>query len=218
MRTILCYGDSNTWGYQLSTGERFPADVRWTGVLKRELGEGYSILEEGLNGRTTIWDDLVYEHRNGKTYLLPCLESRRPLDLVIILLGLNDLKWRLARSASDIAEGAGVLVDLVQRSGTGSGGSAPQVLLLAPPPVGALTELREMFAGAKQASRQFPFHFGRIARERRCAFLDTSEVIVSSDRDGIHLEAGEQAKLGNAVALLVQQLCPPLLDGEKGAL
>ena len=136
MKTILCYGDSNTWGYNPSTGGRYPRDVRWPGVLRRELGDDYLVIEEGLNGRTTVWDDPIEGYKNGKEYLVPCLETHKPLDLVIILLGTNDLKVRFSVSAYDIANGAGALVQIVQKSEIGPGGRAPQVLLLAPPPCG----------------------------------------------------------------------------------
>ena len=128
-----------------------------------------------------------------------------PLDLVIILLGTNDLKIRFSVSAYDIANGAGVLVKTVQKSETGRRGGASQVLLLAPPPVAKLTGFAEMFEGAEAKSRRFAEHYARFEQERGCAFLDTGQVIVSSDLDGIHLEAGEQKELGVAVAARVHE-------------
>ena len=131
MRTILCYSDSNTWDYEPATGNRFSEDVRWPGTLARELGGGFRVIEEALNGRTTVREDPVEEYKNGKDYLRPCLESHGPLDLVIIALGVNDLKARFFASASDAADGAGVLVSIVQRSGVGPDGHALAVLLVA---------------------------------------------------------------------------------------
>lgn len=206
MKTVLCYGDSNTWGYNPSTGGRYPRDVRWPGVLRKELGDGYLVIEEGLNGRTTVWDDPIEGYKNGKTFLVPCLETHKPLDLVIILLGTNDLKMRFSVSAYDIANGAGVLVQIAQKSETGRGGGAPQVLLLAPPPVAKLTGFAEMFEGAEHKSERFAEHYARVAEERGCAFLDTGQVIVSSDLDGIHLEAIDHEKLGVAVAAKMRGL------------
>lgn len=205
MRTVLCYGDSNTWGYEPATGNRLPEGVRWPGVLARELGEGFRIIEEALNGRTTVRDDPVEEHKNGKTYLWPCLESHAPLDLVIIALGVNDLKARFLASASDVADGAGVLAGIAQRSGVGPDGGSPAVLLVAPPPAGRLTELALMFAGAEEKSRGFPRQYRRVADKYGCAFLDAGEVVRASDRDGIHLEADEHRKLGEAVAASVKE-------------
>lgn len=205
-KTVLCYGDSNTWGYDPRTGGRYPRDSRWPGVLRRALGEGYLVIEEGLNGRTTVWDDPIEGYKNGKSYLIPCLETHRPIDLVVIMLGTNDLKMRFSVSAFDIANGAGVLVDVAQRSATGPGGGPPQVLLVAPPPVAKLTGFAEMFEGAERKSARFAEQYRRVATERRCAFLDASTVIRSSDLDGIHLEAGEHEKLAVAVARKVEAI------------
>lgn len=206
MRTVLCYGDSNTWGYDPSTGGRYLRDARWPGVLRRELGEGYEVIEEGLNGRTTVWDDPIEGYKNGRTYLIPCLQTHKPIDLVVVLLGTNDLKMRFSVSAFDIANGAGVLVDVVKQSAAGPSGQAPQVLLIAPPPVALLTDFAEMFEGAEAKSVRFAEHYRRVAAERGCTFLDAGEVIVSSDLDGIHLEGGEHAKLGEAVARKVRAI------------
>ncbi len=206
MRTVLCYGDSNTWGYEPGTGNRFPEDVRWPGVLARELGRGFRVIEEALNGRTTVRDDPVEDYKNGKDYLRPCLQSHEPLNLVIIALGVNDLKARFFASASDVADGAGVLVAIAQRSGVGPDGGQPAVLLVTPPPVGKLTELAEMFAGAEEKSRGLGPQYRRVADKHGCELLDAGELVRTSDLDGIHLEAGEHRKLGEAVAARVREM------------
>ena len=205
MRRILCYGDSNTWGYEPATGNRYPEDVRWPGVLARELGSGFRVIEEALNGRTTVREDPVEDYKNGKDYLRPCLQSQAPLDLVIIALGVNDLKARFFASASDAADGAGVLVSIAQRSGVGPDGTPPRVLLVAPPPVGRLTELAQMFVGGEEKSKGFSRQYQRVAEKYACELLDAGEVVRASDRDGIHLEAIEQRKLGEAVAASVKK-------------
>jgi lysophospholipase L1-like esterase len=206
VKTILCYGDSNTWGYNPATQTRFSRDERWAGVLRLELGDDYLVIEEGLNGRTTVWDDPIEGYKNGKEYLIPCLTTHKPLDLVIILLGTNDLKKRFSLSAYDIANGAGVLVDIVQKSDTGPDEKAPQLLLLAPPPIARLSEYAEMFEGAEPKSRKLSEHFRRVSVEYGCELLDTAGIIVSSDIDGIHFEAQEHRKLGQAVAERVRKL------------
>ena len=106
MKTIMCYGDSNTWGCIPLAGpqppRRYGPAQRWPGVLRRELGDGYWIVEEGLNGRTTVWDDPLEPFRSGKELLAPCLMTHEPIDLVIVMLGTNDLKRRFggARATS----------------------------------------------------------------------------------------------------------------------
>jgi lysophospholipase L1-like esterase len=206
VKSILCYGDSNTFGYNPVTQDRFERNTRWPGVLRQALGEGFEVIEEGLGGRTTVWDDPIEGHKNGLTYLIPCLDSHRPLEVVVILLGTNDLKKRFSLSAFDIAEGARVLVNAAQRSGAGVGGQAPAVLLLAPPPTTTLTYFAEMFEGASEKSLKFAAHYRRVAEEMRCGFLDLGTVIVSSPLDGIHFEAGEHRKLGQAVARKVKEM------------
>ncbi len=209
MKTIVCYGDSNTWGADPVTHGRFAPDVRWTGVLQQELGAGYQVIEEGLGGRTTTVDDPIHPYRNGREYLLPCLESHQPFDLITIMLGTNDLKQRLNRSASDIAESAARLAVMARRTQSGIDGGPPLVLLMAPPVVTKLTALDEMFTGAVEKSRRFAAHYRQFAdRQPGVTFFDAGAVITSSDVDGIHFEAAEHGKLGRAVAVAIRDLLP----------
>lgn len=206
MKTILCYGDSNTWGYDPSSGGRYPRDVRWTGVLRRRLGDEYLVIEEGLNGRTTVWDDPIEGYKNGMTYLIPCLETHKPIDLVIIMLGTNDLKLRFSVSAYDIGKSMGRLVDAVQKSASGLDDGAPELLIMSPPPLASLTEFAEMFGGATEKAIRLADHYEAIADEYGCHFLKTADYIVSSDLDGIHWERDEHRKLGDAVAIQVKSI------------
>lgn len=109
-KRIVCYGDSNTWGYDAVTDGRFPEEVRWTGKLQELLGEEYCIIEEGLCGRTTVFEDPLNEGLNGLTYLYPCLMSHGPLDLLVIMLGTNDSKERFSATPKNIADGMKRLV------------------------------------------------------------------------------------------------------------
>ncbi len=211
MKTILCFGDSNTWGARpltrLDDIARYGPDMRWGSVLRAALGEGFWVVEEGLNGRTTVWADPVEgEYKSGKSYLPACLESHAPLDLVAIMLGTNDLKHRFGLSAWDIAAGAGVLVRMVQASPFGPNGTAPRVLLICPPPVAKLTLFAEMFAGAPEKSREMARCYSAIAGQCRCDFLDAGQHVVSSDVDGIHLDPDQQQKLGRVVAERVKAI------------
>jgi lysophospholipase L1-like esterase len=206
MRTIVCFGDSNTWGADPAAPRRFAPDVRWTGVLARELGEGCRVIEEGLNGRTTNLDDTIEVHRNGRTYLLPCLESHAPFDLITIMLGTNDLKARFGRSASDIAQSATALAGIARLSASGPDGSRPRVLLMAPPPVARLSLLGEMFAGSEEKSHRFAHFYREYAAWHDVDFLDAGAVIRSSDVDGIHFDPEEHGKLGIAVAARVREI------------
>lgn len=206
MKTVLCFGDSNTWGYDPATKDRFPREVRWTGVLSSALGAEVQVIEEGLNGRTTVWNDPIEGYKNGHDYLIPCLETHRPIDLVILMLGTNDLKKRFSVSAFDIANSAGVLVDVISKSAAGPQGQAPRVLLIAPPPVAALREFAEMFEGSQEKSLKLAAHYRRVAEGRGCSYLDAGSIIRSSDLDGIHFEPDQHRKLGEAVAHEVRRI------------
>lgn len=213
MKTIMCYGDSNTWGAvpmpALETVGRFSRSERWTGVLQHELGQDYEVIAEGCNGRTTVWDDPIEGHKNGKTYLIPCLDSHQPLDLVIIMLGTNDLKARFSVMPADIAASAAVLADIVQRHPSQvTGAEPPQVLLIAPPPLQeALPDFFEdMLAGGYEKSLRLSECFEIAARRVGCPLLDAGKIITSSKIDGIHFDAPEHKKLGRAVAAVVKQM------------
>jgi lysophospholipase L1-like esterase len=206
MKEILCFGDSNTWGYSPTTGQRYPANVRWTGVLQADLGSGYHVIEEGLNGRTTVWEDPIEGDKVGKRHLPVLLQSHAPLDLVVMMLGTNDLKMRFSAHASDIAAGAGVLVDIIVASGAGQAGASPEVLLVAPPPIAKLSGFEGMFAGGAEKSLQLGNHYREAARLRGCHFLDAGDVIRSSDLDGIHLEEKDHLSLGRAIAGEVKKI------------
>ena len=142
------------------------------------------MVEEGLNGRTTRWDDPIEPGRNGLTYLRPCIESHQPLDLIVIMLGTNDLKRRFDLSASDIAAGRRS-AELAWRFTTRRW-IACEVLLVAPPAVTTLTEFDQMFDGACEKSRRFSHYYRLAAGWHHLPFFDAGSVIVSSEKDGIH--------------------------------
>ncbi|MBQ4416282.1 MAG: acylhydrolase, partial [Butyrivibrio sp.] len=102
-RRILCFGDSLTWGYDPVKQNRIDEDSRWTGVLQNLLGDGYRVIEEGQNGRTIATDDPAEGEKNGLRYVIPCIESHKPLDLMIVMLGTNDLKKKFSYTVMDIA-------------------------------------------------------------------------------------------------------------------
>lgn len=207
MKTILCYGDSLTWGYDPTTSNRIDRNKRWPGVLKNNLSDEYVIIEEGLNGRTTVWDDPLHgRYKNGMKYLIPCLASHRPIDLVILFLGTNDLKIRFSLSAAEIVQGIRVLVNIILKSESGPSGSAPKLLLIAPPHITELSNFSEEFENSKTKSHKLGDYYNQVAEEYCCSFLDSSKVVVASDIDGIHLEAREHVKLGQTISKIVEKI------------
>jgi lysophospholipase L1-like esterase len=206
MKTIVCFGDSNTWGADPLQGSRFNRLQRWPGVLRNILGDQYWVIEEGLCGRTTISDDPAGDFNCGKDYLIPCLQSHTPVDLVIIMLGTNDLKKRFSLSAGEIAKDAGILVDMVGKASYPYGYQNPQVLLIAPPPILEVGQFKEMFEGGAATSLQFGAYYAGTAAKSGCHFLDAGKIVRSSPVDGIHFDVREHAKLGTAVAEKVMEI------------
>ena len=208
MPVVVCFGDSNTHGFDAATGGRLPKDVRWPGVLAAELDGVADVVEEGLNGRTTIWDDPFLDGRNGRAYLLPCLRSHAPVDVLVLMLGTNDLKSIFGRTAAEIASGAAALVDLALLSGTGPDGGRPSVLLVAPPLLGDVTATSELwgFGEARARSQQFAALYRTVAELRGVAFLDAAPIASVDPADGVHLTVAGHASLGRAVAAAVREL------------
>lgn len=206
MVTLLCFGDSNTWGFNPATWERYPQDIRWPGVLQNELGESYRVIEDGQNGRTAIEGKAFAGFNTSKVALVSTLANHGPLDLVILMLGTNDLLMRSSVSPDDVGKGIDVLLDIIRSSGAGPGGNAPAVLLLAPPPIGSHTGEIDAPESAVTQSHLFAERYASIAADFDCAFLDTGEIVRSSEIDGSHLDASEHTKLGLAVAKRVRMI------------
>lgn len=205
MYRILCYGDSNTWGFRPDQPfTRFPQDIRWTGVLRSILGLEHEIIEEGLNGRTTVWDDPFGDHKNGKTYLSPCLESHAELDLVIIMLGTNDLKAHFKLTAAEVAQGVKNLISIVRSSGSGRNGNTPEILVVAPPSIGKLTLMAGIYGDAPEKSKDLANQIRLITLLMKCSFMDAGEVVTSSSIDGVHWESDQHRCFAEVVSERIQ--------------
>lgn len=202
MKNILCYGDSNTHGYDAKTnGGRYPKQIRWPGILQKELGSDYNVIEEGLSGRTTVWEDRTLGLISGADYLYPCLCSHKPLDMVIVMLGTNDTKKMYGASARDICFGMNRIVDIVLKSESGRNGCAPDVLVVSPPIIADLPEdLMQMFEDSQEKSKLLPLYYKSLAEKCGTLFLDASSIVKTCDIDGIHLDADNHRKIGCAIA------------------
>lgn len=212
-RSVLLFGDSNTWGacpmHAYGDRRRHPEAVRWPGVLAAALGPRWRVIDEGQPGRTTVHDDpLDGVHKNGLRALPVLLESHRPLDLVVILLGSNDLKARFAVSALEIALSVEKLVLAVRGSGCGPGEGAPGVLVVVPPPILETGWLAEMFAGGAAKSAGLAPRFAEMAARLAVPIIDAGEVIASDPLDGIHWSAEAHGALGAAVAEAIRTRWP----------
>ncbi|MDR0403609.1 MAG: SGNH/GDSL hydrolase family protein [Treponema sp.] len=201
MKTILFYGDSNTWGYVPGAGTRFPYERRWTSIVRKKLGPDYDVIVEALNGRTTVFDDPLRSARNGQFAFSVILESHAPINLLVIMLGSNDCKEHLHNRAVTIARGMRSLVELARGKGFGPDGGDPKILILSPPLITkgdqrrANFDLRE-FTGAQAIAAELSREYQKIAAENACYFLDTAPIAKPSPIDGLHLTVESNAALG----------------------
>lgn len=204
MRSILCFGDSNTHG-QIPGGtplERYGPKERWAGVMSSKLGEDWHVIEEGLSGRTTVRDDPIEgAHKNGRTYLTPCIQSHTILDVVIMMLGTNDLKTRFCQPASEVAMGIGCLIHDIKELAPGPGGTIPEIVVVSPPPI--LDDIKEwnaIFSGAQDKSKELALQFEIMADSLEVHFFDAGSVCTCDPRDGFHINTNAHSALGLALA------------------
>lgn len=204
MRTVLCFGDSNTHGQIPGAGplDRYGPMTRWPGILQKHLGPQWRVIEEGLSGRTTVRDDPVEgEHKNGRRYLTPCMQSHAPVDLIILMLGTNDLKRRFNQPASEVAMGIGCLIYDIKELGPGPGGGTPEIMIVTPPPM--LDDLKEwhaIFDTAPERSRALALEFEIMADSQEVHYFDAATVCECDPADGFHMNADAHDKLGQALA------------------
>lgn len=204
MINILCYGDSNTHGTMpmahARNVRRFGPQQRWPGIMQAKLGSRYHVIEEGLPGRTSMFDDPIEgAHKNGRAYLQPCLESHWPLDFVVLMLGVNDLKARFGLSAHDIACAAGAMVAATQAL-TAAAGQPARILLVAPPPMACIAWAGPMYQGGPQKALELAALFEAQADLHGAGFFDAGKVAKVCSLDGIHFDEASHRALGLAVA------------------
>ncbi|OCA87923.1 hypothetical protein A8F94_08825 [Bacillus sp. FJAT-27225] len=191
-RRIVCFGDSNTWGFDAKSQERFPEGVRWTSLLAEKLGEQFQVVEEGLSGRTAVIDDPLFEGLNGLNYIHPCLMSHAPLEMVIIMLGTNDTKERFHFTSYNIAQGIARLAKKAKSTPAGINGEGPNVLVIAPPPIGKEyfdTEVgKSMGKGCDIKSAELSLHLAELLQLEEIDFLDTKGMVPMNTVDFMHLD------------------------------
>lgn len=201
---ILCFGDSNTWGYD-PHGGRYDEHTRWPMVLEAEMGAGYRVIEEGMNGRTFCFDDPVEGgHKNAEAYLPACLMSANPIEIVCVMLGTNDCKERFGMNGATIAYNLLEFVRLIRAYAFNDRGEPPRILLIAPPPIGEnILETRHgVYFGkdAPEKSRVLVNEYHRLARLLRCECISGGDFCRPCIQDAVHLTAEGHIALGRAVA------------------
>lgn len=206
-KRIVCFGDSNTWGHCPVDGSRYGEDTRWPCLLQQMLGDGYAVVEEGQNGRSTVWDDPVENRLAGLTYLWPCMDTHHPFDLLILMLGTNDTKTYFSMQAQNIADAAGRLVETAQKSPFGRDRQPPQVLLVSPIRILESNDLPQLFGvQAAEKTKDFPAAFRATAQQMGCHFLDAAEFAQPSEVDGIHMDERGHAALARAMCEKVREI------------
>lgn len=199
MKNILCFGDSNTYGYIPATGERYDTSIRWTGRLSKKANESdINIIEEGLVGRTTVFADNLRPGRRGVDYLPVALESHYPLDAVVLMLGTNDCKTVYGASAKVIGKGIEKLIKQIKTITPNT-----KIILISPIHLGDEVWKEEydpeFNENSVEVSKQLKKEYQRLATHYGCEFLAASDVAKPSHEDQEHLtEKGHQA-LADAV-------------------
>lgn len=204
-KTILCYGDSNTWGNVPRSDDRYPRDIRWTGALQNLLGKGYEVISEGLCGRTFIAVDPAKPHRTGITHLQAILESADPIDVVIVMLGTNDIKVTYKLTPAEIA--AHVLQTIEFIRNVKDLEKIPEILIICPPPViiPQTNDLDSRMILGPEAFRILPGLYKEVAQRQSCGFINAGEYISSSKIDGYHLDAEGHMKLAEIIHTWIQK-------------
>ena len=193
-KTIVCYGDSNTWGRVPKAG-RYPRSVRWTGVLQKLLGDNYEVVSEGVGGRTFVAVDPENPWRAGITHLKSILRNNLPIDLMIVMLGTNDLKDKFNLEAEDISKHLQETIDLIKTE------DIKNILVVCPPdfviPESGIPDPR--FVGGSDKMKKLPKLYKGVADENGCSFIDAGQYITSSKIDGFHLEPEAHKKLAEVL-------------------
>ena len=203
MATILCYGDSLTWG-RVPNGGRYPKHLRWPTILNELLGGQHQVINFGLPGRTTIWNDPFLEGRNGLAYLQAALETFGPVDILILMLGTNDLKRHFHVGAFEAAKGVEKLIEK-SRMPDSHDFPSPTLVVIAPPNILSPTgSMAESFDGAIEKSQHFHQHYQDIAVHNHCVFLNAAGVLQPSEADGVHLDTKANEQLAQAVYTLIK--------------
>ena len=204
-RVVVCFGDSNSYGTpampNLDAWDRFPPGVRWPGVMGRSLGTGWQVIEEALPGRTTVHDDPIEgRDKNGLSALPIVLGSHRPIDLLVIMLGTNDLKARFSVTPEDIAASVECLVTMARATAAGPEGRPPGVMVVVPVPIVETGCLAGMFHGGGAKSRQLGRCYRAMTDRLGVSLLDAGAFAAVDPLDGVHLAADAHAAIGGAVA------------------
>ena len=209
IKNILAFGDSLTWGFVAGQDARHSFEDRWPNALASGLSGKARVIEEGQNGRTTVFnDETTFETRNGSVALPLLLVSHQPLDLVIIMLGTNDIKFAARCRAFDAAMGMERLITIIQKFSFMVNYKNPQILIMSPPALVSTEDewFNELWGHAIAESKKFAQHYARVAKEMNVHFFDAGTVAVADKADGGHLDALNTRAIGTALVPVVRKI------------
>lgn len=204
MKRILCYGDSNTYGHNPLNGNRL--EGRWTKILCDMLGEEYEIIEEGLCGRTTVFDDNYDKGRNGEALIEPTIASHTPIDLIVIMLGTNDIQTQFSKTAFDIARGIETLIRRIKNPYMYGNYSVPKILVISPILIDI--SIKNSFFGslfgaerAVELSKKLAEQYKRVVDlYEDTYFMNAADFASASVLDGLHMDSENHKKLAEGIA------------------
>jgi lysophospholipase L1-like esterase len=209
VNSILAFGDSLTWGFEAGTHQRHAFEHRWPNALAAGLDGKARVIEEGLNGRTTVFPDPTSTpERNGAVALPMLLETHQPLDLVIIMLGTNDLKFANLCRAFDASMGMERLIKLTKAHNFIDGFPTPKILIMSPPAICKTKDewFNDLWGHAIEESKLLAKNYKRVADEQGVHFFDAGSVAKTDPTDGGHLTAEDTRKLGQALVPVVERI------------
>ena len=211
IKKILCYGDSNTWGWVPSSmgSKRYNSNNRWPGVLQNILGSNYEIIEEGLGARTTMFNDPRPEFplRNGLETLPIILDSHSPLNLVIIMLGTTDSKEMLNLNVIDITNGMRKLIKIVKNHKNLEGCSSPKILIVVPAIVDEKAEFAsKLFKGGTLKTKALIESYNKLTEEENIYYLNPTNTVKVDEFEGVHIDNKNHKILGSLIAQKISKI------------
>lgn len=220
MKRILCYGDSNThgcnpqwkaeWEADPLKGVRFSEEIRWTGVLQKLLGKGYTVIEEGLPGRTTVYADAIYPYQDGRAAVVPTVLSQSPIDLMVIMLGTNDLKVSFTPSEDVLGRAMEELLKVIKNPYIWEHRKVPEILIVSPPAICDGIETSHFFGmydrKSVELSKKMGSVYAKVSKNFDCYFLDAAEYVKASELDCIHMDPENHKKLAEALNEKIKEI------------
>lgn len=223
MYTILCFGDSNTNGcnpkcdirdWKMSGEQppvRYNRDIRWTGILQKLLGDEYYVIEEGLPGRTFMYEDAILPDRAGKDMIRPCMWTHNPVDLLVVMLGTNDTKSLYGSREYILATGIEEFLKIAKDPAIWDPSIKPNILLVAPPPLGDNIQTSPYYGmfdeKSVELSKKFPGLYKAIANVNKCHYFDAGLYAESDPGDSIHFSPEGHRKLAEGLEKKIREIC-----------